>query len=482
MHYRFLILLFFLAIMGCQSSTREQQVNETYPDVTIFFVNDVHAQLDNFAKVKHIVDEARQKNDVILACSGDVFSGNPVVDQYKDRGMPIIDIMNKVGFDVMTLGNHEFDYGADVLKRRIEQSEFEWVCANVDMKMSDVPQPKSYYTISTGKKDIAFLGLIETRGKQGEVIPSTHPWRVKTFEFQRAKDVLDGYENLKQQKDIEVLIALSHLGSNGNENVIGDFQVANQFPYFDLILGGHSHQRVDTTINNVPVFQAGSYLRYLGKIQLSFDDEKITDVTYEEIDLSTVNEYDKDIKKLVDEYKAEMDSYLNEELGFTAAFHSKRATGSLMAEAMRVKTQTDLVFQNTGGVRSTIDKGKITRREVFEVDPFFNGMVKYERTVGRIEEFLEQSESGFYYSGVIIKQEKGDVELYDSAHNLLNNNKVLTVGINDYVAAVHDKFFGNDGKFLDYTSSDAIIYYISNSTQAIDFTANHNYFRYDVPN
>ncbi|WP_462282035.1 5'-nucleotidase C-terminal domain-containing protein, partial [Salinivirga cyanobacteriivorans] len=277
------------------------------------------------------------------------------------------------------------------------------------------------------------------------------------------------------------LIALSHLGSNGNENVIGDFQVANQFPYFDLILGGHSHQRIDTTINNVPVFQAGSYLRYLGKIQLSFDDEKITDVTYEEIDLSTINEYDEDIKKLVDEYKAEMDSYLNEELGFTAAFHSKRATGSLMAEAMRVKTQTDLVFQNTGGVRSTIDKGKITRREVFEVDPFFNGMVKYERTVGRIEEFLEQSESGFYYSGVIIKQEKGDVELYDSAHNLLNNNKVLTVGINDYVAAVHDNFFGNDGKFLDYTSSDAIIYYISNSTQAIDFTANHNYFRYDVP-
>ena len=482
MHNRFLILLFLLAIMGCQSSTQEQQFNETYPDVTIFFVNDVHGQLDNFAKVKHIVDEARQKNDVILACSGDVFSGNPVIDQYDDRGFPMIEIMNKVGFDVMTLGNHEFDYGADVLKRRIAQSEFEWVCANVDMKSSGIPQPESYYTINAGNIDIAFLGLIETRGKQGAVIPSTHPWRVKTFEFQSAQNILDRYKNLKDQEDVEFLIALSHLGSNGNEKTIGDFQLARQFPMFDLIIGGHSHQSIDTTINNTPVYQAGSYLRYLGKIQLSFDDDRLTDVTYEEIDLSTVNEYDEDIKKLVDQYKSEMDPYLNEELGIAAEFHSKRATGSLMAAAMRVKTQTDLVFQNTGGVRSTIDKGKITRREVYDVDPFFNGMVKYERTVGRIEAFLEKSQSGFYYSGVIIKQENGAVELYDSASNLLNDKKILTVGINDYVAAVHDDFFGDDGQFLDYTSSDAIIYYISNSAQAIDFTSNHNYFRYESHN
>ncbi len=479
MNYRFLIILFLLAAMGCQSPKSGSHIDEPDHKVTIFFVSDVHGQLDNFAKIKNIVDEAGQNADVILACSGDAFSGNPVVDQYEKRGFPIIDIMNHVGFEVMTLGNHEFDYGESALKNRMEQSNFEWVCANVDMNKSIVPDPHEYFTITAGDIDVAFLGLIETLGKKGAVIPSTHPWRVKEFEFQRAGDILGNYSDLKKDEDIEVLIALSHLGVNGNENAIGDFQLAREFPFFDLIISGHNHRRIDTVINGIPVFQAGSYLHYLGKIELAFNDERLIDITYEEIDLSAVTEYDEDIQKLIDGYKAEMDPYLNEVIGYSTQYQSKTSVGAFMTEAMRATTQTDVVFQNTGGVRSNLDKGDITRREIFEIDPFYNGMVVYEKTVGSLEKFLEQSQSGFYYSGVIIEQVNGAVELYDIDHNLLNDQKKLSVGINDYVAAVHD-FFGKDGDFLDYTSSDAIMNYLNRTEREIDFTNSNRYFRFST--
>src|SRR6056297_2216235 len=137
------IILFF----GCSTNNPQQEASQ---NLTIFFVNDVHGQLDNFAKVKHIVDQEKETGNVILACSGDVFSGNPVVDNYTEKGFPMIDVMNQTGFDVATIGNHEFDYGIEILKERIEQSDFEWICANLDSGNSVLPQPPAYTTITSG--------------------------------------------------------------------------------------------------------------------------------------------------------------------------------------------------------------------------------------------------------------------------------------------------------------------------------------------
>ena len=88
-------------------------------NLTIFFINDQHGQIDNFSKIKQIVDAEKQENNVILACSGDIFSGNPVVDNYENKGYPIIDIMNQIGFDISAIGNHEFDYGVSILMERM---------------------------------------------------------------------------------------------------------------------------------------------------------------------------------------------------------------------------------------------------------------------------------------------------------------------------------------------------------------------------
>ncbi|MCO4821268.1 MAG: bifunctional metallophosphatase/5'-nucleotidase, partial [Flavobacteriaceae bacterium] len=184
---RISIFLFILsiALFGCSKDTNNSQGGGTdFKELTIFFVNDQHGQIDNFSKIKHIVDAAKEDGNVLLVCSGDIFSGNPVVDNHPEKGFPMIDVMNKVGFDVSVIGNHEFDYGEAILKDRINQANFDWVCANVETGNSSIPDPFDYKSISIDGLKITFLGLIETNGSDNDIIPSTHPWRIQNLTFE----------------------------------------------------------------------------------------------------------------------------------------------------------------------------------------------------------------------------------------------------------------------------------------------------------
>jgi len=268
--FLFATILFF----SCQKDTTDQSLSEADPEpevevvseadtLTIFFINDQHGQLNSFAKIKHIVDlEKVKKEEVLLVCAGDIFSGNPIVDQYSEKGYPMVDIMNKTGFDISVIGNHEFDYGVDVLTDRMNQASFEWVCANVDMQESGVPQPKAYETLETGDLKVTFLGLVETNGKPNDIIPSTHPWKVSELEFQTFESVTSNYSELKSTEESDVYIALTHLGS------YSDKLLAENYPYFDAVIGGHSHEIVNEEIGDIPVVQAGSYLSFLGRLDM----------------------------------------------------------------------------------------------------------------------------------------------------------------------------------------------------------------------
>ena len=143
---RISIFLFAVTILitGCTKENEAIQIETK--NLTIFFVNDQHGQLNNFSKIKYIVDLEKLKTNVITVCSGDMFSGNPVVDNHPQKGSPMIDVMNRVGFDISVIGNHEFDYGESILTDRINQANFDWVCANVDMGNSSIPEPFEYKT------------------------------------------------------------------------------------------------------------------------------------------------------------------------------------------------------------------------------------------------------------------------------------------------------------------------------------------------
>jgi len=439
--------------------------------LTIFYINDQHGHIDNFAKIKHIVDGAKDSLNVLLVCAGDIFSGNPIVDQYSEKGYPMIDVMNQAGFDVSEIGNHEFDYGQETLAKRLDQAEFKWVCANVNVEDSGLPQPPPYVTLQAGNLDVTFLGFVETNGKPNAVIPSTHPWRVLGLVFNWFSDVITQYDNLKAEESSDLLIALTHLGS------ASDKLIAEQYPYFDLIVGGHSHEVINESVNGIPIVQAGSYGRFLGKIDLKILDKKIVGRTNTLINLDEYTDEDETLAKVIADYNNAPE--FEEVVGNATSFLSTTEIGCFYTTALKDYLGTDCSFQNGGGIRSTINQGDITTLEIYQVDPFNNGSVVYTMTVGEIKQFFQETGAGEHVSGISLVQEQNVLRVYDEAGNELQDSKVLTIGINDYIPAVYDKYFPLEkADRKDFTTAEALIGYLKTINSTVDDEGCNRYFRY----
>jgi len=471
---RTILILLIVILLGCAKDN--DTLDNSTKNLTIFFVNDVHGQIDNFPKVKHIIDAERELTNVIVAASGDMFSGNPVVDNHPEKGYPLIDIMNQIGFDVSVLGNHDFDYGTSVLKDRISQSDFDWICANVNMENSGVPQVNAHTTIFVGDLKVTLLGLVETGGKPGAVIPSTHPWKVQDLTFERANNVVSNYTNTKETEESDLFIALSHLGYNGYDGALGDVQLAEQNYFFDMIIGGHNHLLIDEVVNNIPIFQSGGYLNYLGKIELTVKNKSIQNINFELIEFKNYSEFDTELQATIDNYNDL--PYLKEVIGYSHQYHEKYQVGCFYTDATRLQMNVDVTFQNTGGVRSALDEGDITIREIYEIEPFNNGTVIYEMTVEEIKNFLIGTGSGFYYSGLIIRKIGDNIQINDLQNREIPDDYLLSVGINDYIPAVHNLYFPDNGQIQTLSAAETLIEYLKNNKNEINYSNCNQYFRY----
>ncbi len=173
--------------------------------------------------------------------------------------------------------------------------------------------------------------------------------------FKRPESVIGQYSSVKSQENADLFIALSHLGYGGPNEILGDITLANQFSWFDLIIGGHSHQTVNSVHNNIPVFQAGSYLHNLGKIEITIQDKKVESYDFELINLDNYTEFDSEIKAVIESYN-EL-PYLNDVVGFSNQTLDKSAVGCFYTEALRTAMNVDISFQNTGGIRATLNGG-----------------------------------------------------------------------------------------------------------------------------
>jgi 5''-nucleotidase/2'',3''-cyclic phosphodiesterase and related esterases len=147
-------------------------------EVVIFSVNDVHGRIDNFAKIKPILEAANSEyQSVYFVSAGDLFSGNPIVDFHPEKGYPLIDLLSKTGLDVNVLGNHEFDYGQEALTARVQQASFDFICSNVEPGAGSLEDFPDYTVIQKGPVKIAFVGVVETGSRGG--YPLTHPKKIE---------------------------------------------------------------------------------------------------------------------------------------------------------------------------------------------------------------------------------------------------------------------------------------------------------------
>ena len=466
----YLSCILVLLCLSCSKDEPQVIKIDQGETISIFFVNDPHGQLNQFAKIKHIVDKEREKKEVLLVCAGDLFSGNPIVDQYPEKGYPMVDIMNKTGFDVAVIGNHEYDYGLSVLKKRVAQAEFDFICANVEAKESGFPQPEPFSTFTINNLRVTFLGLVETNGKPDDVIPSTHPWRVSGLQFQSYTEVMDNFRNLKEEEGADLLIALSHLGTRD------DLALAEQNPFLDLVIGGHSHQVVNEQVNEIPVAQAGANLSHLGKVELSIKDKEVVNWAVSFINLETYKEYDPELMQLIESYNNNPE--FEKVVGYSHSDHDRAEVGCFYTTALKDYLDVDVSFQNSGGIRAGIDQGDITKMEIYNMDPFNNQSVVFTMTVDEIRNFFLKSGAGLHVEGINLKWSEEDLIISDENGQVLHGSQVLKVGMNDYIPAVYEAFFPlEEADVKSVTTAESIIHYLESSDQEVNYSDCNNYFR-----
>ena len=324
----FLLVLLVLSTLAFPVSS-EEALSE---DIVILYTNDVHTYIDgalSYDVIAAIKDDLQMRYEyVFLADAGDHIQGTAYGGM--DDGATIIKLMNAARYDLATLGNHEFDYGQEVLAQRINDANFQFLCANihVDENIAQISQPKPYIIIKVNGIKIGILGLIEASKKRnGEWLPATHPDRLKGITFTNPLETALEYKKLR--KKCHLFIGLFHTGYEK------DLEIAQAMPELDAIIGGHSHTKIKSTKieNGVLITQAQDDLEYIGKTTITLNKKKIISKKFELINIANLQEEDLVVKQMIQRYHDE--SPLGQVLAkATEQFNGKNPLGSLMTDSI----------------------------------------------------------------------------------------------------------------------------------------------------
>lgn len=370
--FLFLSLFSLSMLLGCG-----QKEDVIY----IIATNDMHASIDTFPELATLVKSYEKRGEVLLVDSGDRVSGNAYVDDAEQDGMPIIELMNIVGYDVVTLGNHEFDKGADVLMTMADGSEFKWICANMQTLGKQYPFER-YATYEIMGVKLGFIGIVDTDSK-GHPLGKDEVY--KGFIFENDLDCASRtIEEIAAEHDFVVL--LSHMG------LAMDRRLVERTDKCDWIAGGHSHDRLCEAHGNTHISQNNKNIRYVTVAKLSIDNGTIANVEYEQVDMSTIEE-ERTMREIVDRIKLS-DPKLNEVVAtandsFTHDGVANLTVDALMNYPYHDGFQPEVCFYHYGGVRlSSIDKGDVRRVDILNNDPFLSTIYLGEMTASEIRKFI----------------------------------------------------------------------------------------------
>lgn len=430
-------------------------------EITVLGINDMHAALDNMPKLATLVKQERARDpQALLLSAGDNRTGNPFSDMNPRSGWPMVAIMNRIGFNLSALGNHSFDTGVDDMRDLIDSAEFRVVCANAEAEDKARILTQPYRIFERKGVTIGVLGLLQL-GVNGR--PDTLAENVKGFTFRDPFQVAQEYKWLRERCD--VLILLTHLGFED------DVELAKQCPWVDLIVGGHTHTKVDGgyMAGNVMVTQAENKASYLTRITLDVQDGKV--VSKEARLLPTAScQPDAEIAKMVQDFMN--DPALNEQIAENARdITAKEELGCLFTDAVREVTGADIAIVNIGGIRiDSFPAGPIRLSDVFRIDPFGNDTVLFKLNAQELRDFIlacalldhhgAPSASGITYSAHLHKGNKVEItEIKLADGSPLDPEKTYTVAVSSFAAAA-DFPHKDPGHALNMPGRDCLIQYL----------------------
>lgn len=429
-------------------------------EITIFHFNDTHARVEGddytgnmgFEKVKTIVDTARDAGDnVLLLDAGDSFHGQTVATISK--GEAIVDIMNLLGVDAMSAGNHDFNYGQDRLLELQALTDYPILGANV-LKAGE-PILEEYVIKEFDGVKVAIFGL-----SSPETSYKTHPDNVTGLTFEdpavTAQRMVDMLEPMA-----DVIVCLGHIGDEGDYTSAG---ICTAVDGIDVFVDGHSHTELPAgqVVNGTLIVQTGEYDKNLGEVTITVDGGEVTataalisaeDAAELEADadmLALLAQIDAENEVITSVIVAETDIVLDGERANVRTGQTN--LGNLIAESILMATGADCAVTNGGGIRASIDVGDITQGEVITVLPFGNYVVTKEVKGSDIKAILEVGISDYPAAKGAFPHIAGLEFTFDpsmAAGSRLTSVKIDGVEVSDnatYVLATNDFLAaGGDG-------------------------------------
>ncbi len=435
---------------------------------------------------------AQNPGGVVLLDAGDLYQGTLL--SAASEGAAVVEFYNMLGYDAVEVGNHDFDFGPlgyhcmpsgpdedplGVIKMRIAESKFPWLCANMYDRSSGRPVSWTNlrpYTIITRKGiKIAVIGLILT-----ETPLVTNPLNVKGLEFHPLLDTLRRILPEVRAKGAGVVIVLAHAGvrrdprSGKIHGQIADLAGELEPGEVDLIIGGHEHVTFTGRINGIPVVQTRPRGAEFARVELLVDGqsgrllkdglrlqdnvpfargEKGTPPVYAGRKTEPLANF---AAKLV-EFKRCIEKLEHIKLGRTLSTMDNQTAldspvGNLVTDAMRATDKAiDIAMYNSGGLRTSILRGDITYGRIYEVVPFDNNIVLVSLTGTQITEIIEHGLSGPYgvmeISGLRVEFDASapagkrcrSIETADGKP--LRAGKLYTVATNDFVLNGGDGYY-----------------------------------------
>ncbi|MGD9886608.1 MAG: 5'-nucleotidase C-terminal domain-containing protein [Bacilli bacterium] len=387
--------------------------NSNISTINIFTLNDFHGAvfLDDdeagFSRIgKYLIDQkTNYPNQTVILSAGDMFQGSAVSSL--TRGDVVIDIMNAIGFDAMTIGNHEFDWGIDGITRFIDdnndnnEANFPLLGANIfQISRNDLAQWAHPYTVITrGNLRIGIIGLLG-ESQKGDILASI----VSDYQFTNKMEAISKYAKiLRTDEDCDIVIASIHDdSSNINSqiaNLTGEYKV-------DAVINGHTHryyagEEARTDGAPLPFVQSGDNGRYIGKITLTLNPttKEVIDVSAENIRTETNCTTESPlINDLINQYPEEI-ALAGEVLGTAGQDIYKEETVTWAATALISNPSTQVGVINSGGIRSgafpIYQNSTVTFGSIFKIMPFENKVITLELTGAQLISLLS---SGLRFS------------------------------------------------------------------------------------
>ncbi|ASW42439.1 5'-nucleotidase C-terminal domain-containing protein [Clostridium isatidis] len=372
-------------------------------DITILHTNDTHGRVkadSSIIGIDTISAIKKSINNSILVDVGDTLHGLPFATM--NKGEDIVALMKLAGYDVMTPGNHDFNYGYERLLELADMAStglnsFPIISANV-IKDNTTLLDANYIKEVDGVK-LGFFGLTTP-----ETAFKTNPNNVKGLEFASPIESAKKQVEELKAKGADIIVALAHIGTDESSEIVSTM-IAKEVEGIDIIIDGHSHSNYPTGFeadNGTLIVSTGEYGANLGQVIITFnkDTNKITNKIASLIPKATAATQNPDeiVAQKIEEINEAQNAILSKVVGVSkvvldGARENVRTgetnLGNLITDAMLYVTGAEIAITNGGGIRATINAGEITKQDVVSVLPFGNFIVTKYLTGAQIKDILE---------------------------------------------------------------------------------------------